>query len=89
MLPMIVPKIKSGFGAELFLTQNIIIKKYATHEAINSGFFVSKENSIAMNENPVHIMAAINRIIIDCIGCFMMRLTVVLTRPLVSLFIFM
>ena len=64
---MTVPKIKSGFGAELFLIQKNKITKYMTHDAINSGFLVSKETSIARNDIPVHIMAATNRRIIDLV----------------------
>ncbi len=70
-----VPNIKSGFGAELSLIQNSKIEKYKTHEAINSGFFISKEASIAMKENPVHTIAVINLNIKAFVGCFMMHLT--------------
>jgi len=76
MPPIMVPNIKSGFGAELSLTQNSKIEKYKNHEAINSGFFISKEASIAMNENPVHTIAANNRNIKDFVVFFMMNLTV-------------
>ncbi len=64
---MTVPKIKSGFGAELFITQKYKITKYATHDAINNGFWVLKEAPIAIQEKTVHIMAAINRLILDFI----------------------
>ena len=67
MLPMTVPKIKSGFGAELFLIQKNKITKYMTHDAINSGLLVAKETSIARNDIPVDIMAATNRRIIDLV----------------------